>query len=87
MSPKTKGKAKKAKGASASASLTKQMKKAPKHSQVPKTFVQGLGVTEGDEEGWMTEDEVSATTQGAMAQKMNSMMEMLMDLCHRVKDT
>ena len=46
MPPKTKGKAKKAKGASASAPSTKQVKKATKHCQVPETLVQGLVVTD-----------------------------------------
>ena len=74
--PPKQGKAKKVKGASASPPLTKQMNKAAKCSQVPETLpetlVQGLGVTEGDEEGWATEDKVSATTQEVMAEKMDS---------------
>ena len=42
----------------------KQTKKAAKRSQVWATPALDLGLTEGDEEGWATEDEVSSSTQG-----------------------
>ena len=56
------------------------MKKATKRCQVPETLAQGLVVTD-------TEDDDSSTTQEVMAQKMGSLMKMLMDLSHRVKAT
>ena len=80
MSSKTKGKAKKAKGASASVPSTKQSKKATIRNQVPETLAQGLAVTD-------TEDEVSPTSEEVMAQNMDSMMEMIMDLSHRANGT
>ena len=75
MPPKPKGRAKKGKGDSASAPLTKQTKKAAKHCQISATLVPALGLTEGDEVGWATEDKGPASIQEVMAQKLAPMME------------
>ena len=62
----------------------KQTKKATNHRRVPETLAQDPALTE-NVEGWRTEDEVCTTTQKARTQKMDLMMEMLLDLCHCVK--
>ena len=84
--PKTKGNAKKANRVSSSAPVMKQAKKTVKHSQVPETLAQYN--VPGANRKWRrmpTEDEVFTTTQEAMAQKMDAMMEMLLDLSHNLK--
>ena len=83
--PKLKVKLRKQKGASSSA-VTKQTKKATKQSRVPETPGHVLVLTE-DEEGWPTEDEVAITTREVMAQKMDSMVKMLLDLSHCLKSS
>ena len=77
MPPKPKDKGKKGMGDTVSAPSTKHTKKATKCSQVPVTPVQELAQT--------VEDEDVASTQETMSQKLETMMEMLVDLSHRVK--
>ena len=83
MPPKTNGKSRKTKGASATAPFKKQTKKATKHAQAPEHIEENLGSTDGEDAG-LTRDEAIPATQEAMAQKMDSMMVMLFDLSHKV---
>ena len=75
----SKSKGKKAKRATVSVSLMKQAKKATKCSQVPLTPMQDMGQT--------TEEEESASGQDVMSPKLDTMMEMFVDLSHRVQTT
>ena len=72
-----KSKGKKAKGATVSVSLMKLAKKDARCSQVSVTPVQDLGL--------ITEEEGSATSRDRMSQKLETMMEMLVDLSHRIQ--
>ena len=71
MPPKTKGKAKKGKGAASTAQALK------KSNQTPQVYLS----TE-DEGGSLTDDKVSFPSQRNMAQQMKAMVDLLVDLSH-----
>ena len=73
MSPKTKGKVKKAKGATSTAQALKKSKQTNR-----------VHVSTEDEGEPLTDDEVSLTQEN-MAQQMTSMMDLFINLSHWVK--
>ena len=84
MPPKPKGMSRKAKGAAATTPSKKQTTKATKHVQAFEQLEQDRYETEGEETG-LTGDEAIPTTQKDLAQRMDVMVTMLLDLSRKVQ--
>ena len=83
MPPKTKGKSKKNKGATDPAPTKKQVKKAAKWAHVSVPIQQDLGTTDDDTD--FIGDETVPAPRDDMAQRMDLMMAMVLDLTQKVQ--